>query len=386
MIGNEALVPADDVDWRKLMGAVPDAVIVSDAAGKIIYTNTAVDRYFGYKPEQLLGKPVEILVPKAIHARHRQHRAAYHLEPRRRLMGFGGDLSAVRADGTEFPVSIGLGFTSSANGNIVVAIIQDLSPLRERDRSIKTMAERMAVDAELREVNKELEAFSYSVSHDLRAPLRVVDGFSQILEQDYASQLDDYGKNCISRVRTAAQRMGQLIDDLLNLSRISRSELSIQDIDLTSLSHSVLDIMKAAHPQQNIEAKIADSMVAHGDPNLLRIAMENLIGNSIKFSAGRSPTLIEVGKNINGHGEEFYVRDNGVGFDMAYANKLFGAFQRMHNAREFPGTGIGLATVQRIINRHDGHIRAEAEIDKGATFYFTLFQGGHHDKGHDSIS
>lgn len=384
MEGPETLAYPDDVDWRTLMGAVPDAVIVSDASGKIIYVNPAVEQYFGYKPAQLFGQAVEILVPKAVHARHIEHRASYHREPRQRMMGFGQDLSAVRADGSEFPVSIGLGFTSSANGNLVIAVVQDLTALRERDRSIETLSERMARAAELREINKELETFSYSVSHDLRSPLRVVDGFSQVLEEDYATQLDEYGRSCVGRIRNAAQRMGQLIDDLLNLSRISRSELVIGDVDLTALTHSIVAVLREANPDRDIEVTVANGLKASGDPGLLRIALENLIGNAFKFSAGHAAARIEVGRMVNGHGDEFYVRDNGAGFDMNYADKLFGAFQRMHNARDFPGTGIGLATVQRVVNRHGGHIRAEAEIGNGATFYFTFSDGGEHAKGNYS--
>ena len=375
MIGIATNTAADDVVWRNLMGAVPDAVIVSDANGQIVYVNTAVTRFFGYQPADLLGQPVEILVPRSIRGQHKSHRAGYHSEPRRRFMGFGSDLRAVRADGSEFPVAISLGYTPAPNGNLVIAIVQDLSDLRERDRSIENLTQRMARDAKLEEVNKELEAFSFSVSHDLRAPLRVVDGFSQVLREDYSDKLDDYGRDCISRIRTAAQRMGQLIDDLLNLSRITRSDMVATDVDLSAMAREIVDTLTAAYPGQKVELAIGEGMIAHGDARLLRIALENLLSNAWKFSSGQSTARIEIGRSDNTQGETFFVRDNGAGFDMAYADKLFGAFQRMHNAQSFPGTGIGLATVQRIINRHNGRVWATSEINKGATFYFTLFQG-----------
>lgn len=372
MIGIESLTDTGSVDWRTLMGAVPDAVIVSDATGRIVYVNSAITRFFGYQPEDLLGKPVECLVPRQMHERHRSHRAAYHKEPRRRFMGFGKDLRAVRADGSEFPVAISLGFTPSSQGNLVIAIVQDLSDLRERDRSIETLTERMMRDAKLEEVNKELEAFSSSVSHDLRAPLRVVDGFSQILMEDYGPKLDDYGKSCVERIRAAAQRMGHLIDDLLHLSRITRSDLIAADVDISATATEIAAGLTALSPERNVEFIITEGLHTHGDARLLRIALENLLNNAWKFSAGRTPARIEVGRTMQGGGETFFVKDNGAGFDMAFAGKLFGAFQRLHNAKEFSGTGIGLATVQRIINRHSGKVWAEAEVDKGAAFYFTL--------------
>lgn len=383
MIGIATESDAANVDWRILMGAVPDAVIVSDPKGQIIYVNAAVTRFFGYQPADLLGQPVEILVPPAIHGQHKSHRADYHKEPRRRSMGLGSDLRAVRADGSEFPVAISLGFTPAPNGNLVIAIVQDLSDLRERDRSIETLKQRMARDAKLEEVNKELEAFSFSVSHDLRAPLRVVDGFSQVLKEDYADKLDGYGRDCIDRIRGAAQRMGQLIDDLLNLSRITRSDMIATDVDLSAMAREIVDTMTTANPEQHVELAIGDGMIAHGDARLLKIALENLLNNAWKFSAGQSPARIEIGRSENNGSDIFFVRDNGAGFDMAYADKLFGAFQRMHNAHTFPGTGIGLATVQRIINRHSGRVWATAEINKGATFYFTLFQEAGNGLEHD---
>ena len=362
------------MDWRNLMGAVPDAVVVSNHEGEIVYVNQAVERFFGYKPDELLGRAVEILVPRQVHEIHKAHRADFYAAPTRRSMGFGSDLRAVRADGTEFPVAISLGYSSVDRGNLVIAIVQDLSELRNRDKSIQALHERAARNSKLKQANKELEAFSFSVSHDLRAPLRVVDGFSQVLLEDYGSKLDEHGLNCIERIRSSAQRMGHLIDDLLKLARITTSDLSTGDVNLSFITQEVIDTLKASSPEREVEFIVGESMTVNGDAGLLRIVLENLLGNALKFTAGCKPARIEVGYHESDGIKVFHVCDNGAGFDMAHTDKLFGAFQRMHNAKEFPGTGIGLATVQRIVERHGGKVWAEAELHKGATFYFTLVQ------------
>ena len=227
-------------------------------------------------------------------------------------------------------------------------------------------------NVELKAVNKELEAFSYSVSHDLRAPLRAIDGFSQVLQEDYTEHLDEAGRDCTARIRRSAQNIGALIDDMLKLSRITRIDLTRTYVDLSAQSREIADTLRASAPDRKAEFDIADDIKAHGDSHLLRIALSNLLSNAWKFTASRSPARIGFGQ-MRVDGETVYcVHDNGVGFEMTYVGKLFGAFQRLHDAREFPGTGIGLATVQRIINKHGGRVWAEAEPDKGATFYFTL--------------
>jgi len=221
-------------------------------------------------------------------------------------------------------------------------------------------------------VNSELEAFSYSVSHDLRTPLRSIDGFSLALLDDYGDQFDETGRNYLQRVRKAAQRMGQLIDDLLALSRVSRSSIKANDIDLSAKVRDVAEGIQAQAPDRQVVWTIPDHIRGHGDPRLVRILVENLLGNAWKFTSGRTVAHISFGQDMAIKGNPFFIRDNGAGFDMAYADMLFSAFQRLHPEEEFAGTGIGLATTQRIINRHGGRIWVEAEPDKGATFYFTL--------------
>ncbi|MCX4187109.1 sensor histidine kinase [Methylophaga sp. OBS4] len=225
---------------------------------------------------------------------------------------------------------------------------------------------------ELMQINEELEAFSYSVSHDLRAPLRAIDGFSQALLDDYEDKLDDTGRGYLARVRSGAQRMGTLIDDILNLSRVSRAELNIQQVNLSALAEEVCTELQANEPERYVNLHIASDLKAWGDRHLLRIMLENLLHNAWKYTAKREQGRIELGmKDQNGE-YTFFVQDNGAGFDMRHAKNLFGAFQRLHDAAEFPGTGIGLATVKRIINRHYGRVWAEAAVDEGAVFYFTL--------------
>ena len=242
--------------------------------------------------------------------------------------------------------------------------------------------------AQLEAANQELEAFAYSVSHDLRAPLRAMDGFSAVLLSHYQGQLDEQGRHYLDRIRAASQRMGQLIDDLLNLSRVTRSQLARQRVDLSALAREIAAELQTHDPPRQVELVIAGEAVVQGDAHLLRIALENLMDNAWKFTGPRPQALIEFGVKpahelpqsaignqqsaIGSQQSVYFVRDNGVGFDMAYADQLFAPFQRLHGMREFPGTGIGLATVQRIIHRHGGRVWPEAAVDQGATFYFTL--------------
>jgi light-regulated signal transduction histidine kinase (bacteriophytochrome) len=221
-------------------------------------------------------------------------------------------------------------------------------------------------------VNKELEAFSYSVSHDLRAPLRAIDGFSQALLEDYHDRLENEGRDYLKRVRAGAQHMASLVDDLLKLSRVTRSELQYSDVDLSTLAQQITAELHEREPQRPVDVCIVPDQHVQGDSRLLRIALENLFNNAWKFTHGRDHARIEFAPTPFNGGVAYFVRDNGVGFDMAYVDKLFGAFQRLHNAREFAGTGIGLATARRVIHKHGGTIWAEGEIGEGATFYFRL--------------
>jgi PAS domain S-box-containing protein len=223
--------------------------------------------------------------------------------------------------------------------------------------------------------NRELEAFSYSVAHDLRAPLRSIDGFSQAVMEDNADQLDAMGKSYLVRVRAAAQRMAHLIDDLLSLSRVSRSELRREKVDLSLVARAICARLRETDPARDVAIAVEDGLIVDGDANLLAAVMENLLGNAWKFTSRRPQAHIDVGRTYKDGKVAYHVRDDGAGFDMSHASNLFGAFQRLHAMAEFPGTGIGLATVQRIVRRHGGRVWAEAEVGRGATFFFTLGSG-----------
>jgi signal transduction histidine kinase len=226
--------------------------------------------------------------------------------------------------------------------------------------------------AQLTAANQELEAFSYSVSHDLRAPLRGIDGFSQALLEDCADRLDKQGKSHLHRIRAATQRMGLLIDDLLSLSRVTRTEIRKERVDLTAMARSIATELRRNQPDRRVEFRIEDGLASQADPRLLRIALVNLLGNAWKFTSKRTGACIEFGRSAGNGASAYFVRDNGAGFDPVYADRLFGAFRRLHAEQEFPGTGVGLAIVQRIIHRHGGRVWAEGGVAQGATFHFTL--------------
>ncbi len=252
-----------------------------------------------------------------------------------------------------------------------------LSQIQEREEALQEAHNELEHrvqerTTELNNINKELEAFSYSVSHDLRAPLRAIDGFSQALLEDYGDKLDSFGQDHLQRVRLAAQRMSTLIDDLLNLSRVTRSEIHREKLDISAVVKSIAEELQRTAPDRKVTFVITEGLTADGDSRLLRVAIENLVGNAWKYTSAHKSARIEFGFHQDNGRSAYFIRDDGAGFDPRYSDRLFGAFQRLHAMTEFPGTGIGLATVQRIIRRHGGEIWAEGAVEKGATFYFTL--------------
>jgi PAS domain S-box-containing protein len=238
--------------------------------------------------------------------------------------------------------------------------------------AIEDITERKEIEAGLEKAHEELESFAYSVSHDLRAPLRGIDGWSLALLEDYKDKLGEQGRQYIDLVRSETQIMGRLIDDLLMFSRQNRAEMNQRHLDMTAMAQAIISRLQQQNPTLQADFIIQPGLKALGDNNLIEIALKNLLDNAAKFSSKSSRAVIEFGQVEKEGRKTFFVHDNGVGFDMAYSNKLFGVFQRLHKASEFPGTGIGLASVQRIINRHGGRIWAEAKVNEGATFYFTL--------------
>jgi light-regulated signal transduction histidine kinase (bacteriophytochrome) len=252
----------------------------------------------------------------------------------------------------------------------MAALIKSRNEVRAANADLeRRVAERTR---QLESANRELEAFAYAVSHDLRAPLRSMSGFSQILQETTPPGLDDKSRHYLQRIHDASLRMSSLIDDLLNLSRIGRSELKARPISLSQIAAEAAAAVRERYPSREVQLEITPEMQVSADPRLLRIALENLVGNAWKYTARSSAARVSIGTQPGDSGPVYFVRDNGVGFDMKYADKLFVPFQRLHPEAEFPGSGIGLVTVQRIVARHGGRIWAEAIPDEGATFYFTL--------------
>jgi light-regulated signal transduction histidine kinase (bacteriophytochrome) len=273
-------------------------------------------------------------------------------------------------------------YTQDELGLLAEAFNDMLTQIQARDAALLHMNEELeqrVLDrtAELRAANQELEAFSYSISHDLRAPLRSITGFSHILLEDYAPQLPDEAQHYLNIVDNSAQQMGQLIDDLLTFSRLGRGELTKQLVPPADLVRQVIEELHAERVGRQVEIKLGDLPPCFGERTMLKQIFVNLLGNALKYSRQRDVAQIEVGCQEDAGEQVYFVKDNGAGFDMQYAHKLFGVFQRLHRAEEYEGTGVGLAIVQRIVHRHGGRVWAEAAVDQGATFYFTL-GGGHH--------
>jgi len=366
--------------FRSVVEFAPDAIVIVDQKGEIVLVNAQTEKVFGYSRRELFRQRVEMLIPLRFHQQHLGHRSGFFADPKIRPIGAGLELYGLRKGGAEFPVEVSLSPLETAEGRLVSCAIRDITDRKQTQEVLRRQAEGVerhrrelaTFNAELTAANQELEAFSYSVSHDLRGPLRSIDGFSLALLEDCGDKLDAQGQDYLHRVRASTQRMGLLIDDILKLSQVTRAEMCCERVDLSGLARSVLSELAEAQPGRHVEIKIKERLNASGDSHLLRIALENLLGNAWKFTSKMETAHIQFDEAPSNGTTIFYVRDDGAGFDSAYAKGMFGAFQRLHDKDEFPGTGIGLATVQRIVHRHGGRIWAQGAVGAGATFYFTL--------------
>jgi PAS domain S-box-containing protein len=363
-----------EVQLRILSQAVEqttDPVVISNLDGTIEYVNSAFERLTGFTAPETIGQKPHIL-------KSGRHPQQYYENLWKTILAgrpWLGILVNRKKDGQLYfaETSITPIFSSQHQITHFVAVQKDITERKHAEETVLRLNESLQRrTAEMEVVNKELEAFCYSVSHDLRAPLRSIDGFAQAILEDYLDKLDAPGRDYLQRVRAATQRMGMLIDDLLNLSRVTRSEILREGVDLSNLARVIAEDLQKTQPERRVEFAIAPKLEAKGDTRLLRLALENLLGNAWKFTSKHQNARIEFGSAAHDGTTAYFVRDDGAGFDSTYAGRLFGAFQRLHAMTEFPGTGVGLATVQRIIHRHGGRVWAEGALEQGATFYFTL--------------
>jgi PAS domain S-box-containing protein len=366
-----------EMRFRSVAYSANDLIVSADQEGRILSWSKGGTAIFGWSEEEILGRELTTLMPERFRDAHRAGLARYLATKESHVIGRTIELAGLRKDGTEFPLELSLATWSTDDGSFFSGILRDITERKRVEREVRALnegLERRVAErtAELEAANRELAAFSYSVSHDLRAPLQSIDGFSQALVEDYGHVLEPEALDYLRRVRAATQRMGQLIDDMLTLAYVTRSELKREEVDLSEIARSVAEELRMRAQNRAVEVVIADGLGATGDARLLRVVFENLLGNAWKFTSKHAAARVEFGRADGDGAPYFFVRDDGAGFEMAYAHKLFGAFQRLHGADEFEGTGIGLATVQRIIQRHGGRVWAEGAVEKGATFAFTL--------------
>jgi PAS domain S-box-containing protein len=363
---------ADSI-FRSLMEAAPDGILVVDEGGIIQIANAQCSRLFGYSAEELIGQPIEILVPAYIRSQHAELRHSYFHEPRSRPMGIGLQLIAARRDGTDLPVEISLSPFTFEGKRRAIAIVRDVTELRRLDRELKRHVDEVKrTNAELERSNKELEQFAYVASHDLQEPLRVISGYTQLLQRRYADKLDKNANEYIEFAVDGAKRMQNLINDLLAFSRVSSRAKAFAPVDLNEVLRLATANLRATLDETQGRIDSAPLPIVSGDKTQLTQLFQNLLSNALKFHRDGVPPVIRIDAGKTGAQWTFSVADNGIGISPQYAQKVFVIFQRLHTRDKYPGTGIGLALCKKIVERHGGEIRLESKPNEGTTFIFTL--------------
>ncbi|GEM_PF-1072109 len=373
----EETLRASEDRYRIVAETATDAIVTIDEKGKILFANPSVERIFGYSVDELLGQRISMLMPERLREKHHTGLNRYIETGKRSIPWAGVEIEGRHKDGHEIPLENSFGELVKDGRHYFTGIIRDITErqhIEEEIRHLNEVLERKVVErtTQLEFINKELEAFSYSVSHDLRAPLRAINGFSQAVLEDYEEKLDDDGKFYLREIRAASKDMAELIDDVLQLSRLTRSEMIFDIVNLSEICHSIAMQLQKRDASRRAIITIEPKLFIKGDQRLLDILLTNLMENAWKFTSKLEVAKISIGQEKRNDETVYFIRDNGAGFDMTYAGKLFGVFQRLHSTKEFEGTGVGLATVQRIVHRHGGHVWAEGAVNQGATFYFTL--------------
>lgn len=353
---------------RSVIGNAADGIITIDEQGTMLEFNPAAEQIFHRSADQVIGRNINILMPEPDHSRHDGYLEAYRTTGEPKILREGRTVQGMRADGTEFPMDLAVSQIEIGDQTAFVGIVRDVTERVEREREIQ------ARSAKLEAANADLEAFAYSVSHDLRTPVLSISGLSEHLINDHSDSLDGTGRGFVKRIHAASMNMNGIIDALLKLAHLSTGELVVEEVDVSSLAEEVAESLRVGlTPSPSVRFDITPHLEAQADRRLLRIVLENLLHNSLKYSQQEgTPGHIEMGSETIEGETTFFVRDNGVGFDMDHAKHLFIPFHRVHSSDAFEGTGIGLATVSRIIGRHGGRVWAKAAPGEGATLFFTL--------------